>query len=300
MTVFQDAGLNVEWTPQVPGASEAMGAVLTGQSDITIIAATGAVAAAGAGRPARIMSGETMEGWISPPVFGGLAVLPSVAKQLAATGVTPASPWRDKVRALKGLRLFAGASGGTLELRYRQLFSAVGLDPVNDVTLVAGDNNTGNVAWRTGQVDAFSCCEPNTFQVRPDAVVWVQPGEVDLPTKGYHEILATTEQYALANPEVLRRVVEVQKRMTTMIAAAIPGSQERADILTAVDAQYPSVDPKLIAESFDTGRHYFAINNVLDPTILQDTIDDYNSAATPVEQVTITAKDLAAPGMMNN
>src|SRR6478736_16675 len=75
--MFEKNGLNVDWIPQVPGASPAMAPTLSGQADVTLISAAGAVAAAGAGRPARIMSIETLDVW------AGMAVQPEIAAKLA-------------------------------------------------------------------------------------------------------------------------------------------------------------------------------------------------------------------------
>ena len=290
--VFEKNGLDVEWIPQVPGASPAMAATLSGQADVTVISSAGAVAAAGAGRPARIMSVQTLDVW------PGMAVQPEVAQKLAAKGATPKSPWQEKMRALAGLRVFGNSAGGPAEIRLRKLLSTSGLDPDKDVTFQPGTPESGNAAWRSRQLDTFTCCEPATFQLVPDAVVWIAPGEIDLPIKGAGEILATTEEYAKANPETLKRILNVQKEMRKMIVAAGPGTKEREDLLRGLEKQYPSVPPELIATSFDTGRMVFDVENELTRQVAQDTIDSYNESA-PVK-VNITAEDLGAAGFLKD
>jgi ABC-type nitrate/sulfonate/bicarbonate transport system substrate-binding protein len=189
------------------------------------------------------------------------------------------------------------SAGGPIETKYRQLFTALGMDPDKDVTLQPGTPETGNAAWRSGQLDTFSCCEPATFTLVPDAVIWVNPGEIDLPIKGYGTVLATTEQYAKANPEVLRRVIAVQEDMKKMILAALPGTKERDAILNALKEQYPTVDESLIAKSFDSGRQTFDVDNHVTRQGLQDSIDDYNVGA--AVRAEIKPEDLGIPGFMN-
>jgi len=267
-----------------------MAATLSGQADVTLITATGAVAAAGAGRPARIFSIETLDAW------AGMAVQPEVAQKLASKGVTPKSSWQDKMKALVGLRIFGNSAGGPAEIRLRKQFMSIGIDPDKDVIFQPGTPESGNAAWRSKQLDTFTCCEPATFQLVPDAVVWIEPGEVDLPIKGAGEILATTDDFAKANPEVLRRIVNVQKEMRVMINAAGPGTKEREAILSALHDQYPTIPQDLIATSFDTGRQVFDVDNDASRQVIQDTIDSYNEGAPA--KANITADDLGVPGFM--
>jgi len=288
--VFEKNGLDVDWIPQVPGASPAMAATLSGQADVTNISAAGAVAAAGAGRPARILSVVSLDFW------AGMAVQPEVAAKFASQGVTPKALWQEKMQALKGLRVFGNSAGGPAEIRLRQLFQAVGMDADKDVTFQPGTTESGGAAWRSKQLDTFTCCEPATFQLVPDAVVWLAPGEIDLPIKGAGEILATTEQFARDNPETLKRIVNVQKQMKEMVMAAKPGSNEREAILKALQEQYPKVPAELIAKSFDTGRSIFDTENELPRQVVQDTIDSYNQGAK--DKVNLKPEDLAAPGFL--
>jgi ABC-type nitrate/sulfonate/bicarbonate transport system substrate-binding protein len=290
--IYEQNGLDVDWIPQVPGASAAMAATLSGQADVTVISAPGAVAAAGAGRPARLLSVDTMNAW------AGMALQPEAADRLGRQGVTPQSPWMDKVKALKGLRVFGNSAGGPAEVRLRRLFMAVGVDPDADIIFQPGEPEAANAAWRSKQLDTFTCCEPITFQLVPDAVIWLEPGEPTLPIKGYDEIYATTDQFARDNPEVLRRVVAAQNHMKEMVKRADPGTSEREAILSALVAQYPSIPPELIAKSFDTGRQEFDTQTALSRQQVQDTIDGYNEGATV--KVNLKAEDLAAPGFLNN
>ncbi len=290
--VYEQNGLHVDWIPQVPGASAAMAATLSGQADVTVISAPGAVAAAGAGRPARLLSVDTMNAW------AGMALQPDAANGLARQGVTPQSAWMDKVKALKGLRVFGNSAGGPAEVRLRRLFMAVGVDPDADIIFQPGEPEAANAAWRSKQLDTFTCCEPITFQLVPDAVVWLQPGEPTLPIKGYDEIYATTEQFARENPEVLRRVIAAQNQMKEMAKRAGPGTSEREAILSALVAQYPTIPPELIAKSFDNGRQEFDTSTELSRQFVQDTIDGYNEGATV--KVNLKAEDLAAPGFLKD
>jgi ABC-type nitrate/sulfonate/bicarbonate transport system substrate-binding protein len=288
---FEQNGLDVNWIPQVPGAAASMAATLSGQADVTLISAPGAVAAAGAGRPARTFSVETYDAW------PGMAIQPEIAAKLATQGVTPKSSWRDKLRALVGLRVFSSSAGGPAEIRLRKMFAGAGVDP-NTIVFQPGEPEAANPAWRSKQLDTFTCCEPVTFQLVPDAVVWLEPEEVDLPLGGYAEIFATTVPFAQNNPETLRRVIATQKQMKQMILAAGPGTKERDAILTALVAQYPTIPPDLIATSFDTGRQEFDIDNEATRQTAQDTIDSYNAGATA--QVNLTPDQLIAQGFLKD
>jgi ABC-type nitrate/sulfonate/bicarbonate transport system substrate-binding protein len=231
-------------------------------------------------------------------IWAGMALQPEVATKLAAQGVTPKSNWKDKVRALKGRRVFGNSAGGPAEIRLRQLFAASGVDVEKDINFQPGTPESGNAAWRSKQLDTFTCCEPATFQLVPDAVVWLTPGEIDLPIKGAGEILATTESFVEKNPETLRRIIQTQKDMKAMILAAKPGTKEREQILGALGAQYPQVPADLIAKSWDTGYTTFDVDNEMTRQVVQDTIDGYNEGAK--DKVNLKVEDLAAKGFLKN
>jgi ABC-type nitrate/sulfonate/bicarbonate transport system substrate-binding protein len=228
--------------------------------------------------------------------WAGMALQPEIADRVARQGTTSQSPWMDKVKALKGLRVFGNSAGGPAEIRLRRLFTSVGIDPDSDVIFQPGEPEAANAAWRSKQLDTFTCCEPITFQLVPEAVVWLQPGEPTAPIKGYDEIYATTDQFARDNAETLRRVITAQNQMKAMVKKAAPGTSEREAILAALVAQYPTIPPELIAKSFDNGRQQFDTQTELSRQLVQDTIDGYNDGASV--KVNLKAEDLAAPGFL--
>jgi NitT/TauT family transport system substrate-binding protein len=288
---FADAGLDVDWGPPTPGASTAMQLALSGAEDIVQISNAGAIAAAGAGQPAVIFAATQIGIWY------GFAVTDATFQKFASAGLTPDSPIADRVKAMKGLRVWCGQAGGNREIKYRQAFKSFGLDPENDITCVNGSDDAGFAAWRSQQVDAYDCCDPTALKTLPSSHIWVHPGELPTLLTGYRLVYATSEQYAKDHPEVLKRVVAGLTAARDMVKAGVPGSPARNDVLKILDEQNPAVDPADVAGSYDNNREH----NLIDPgplkkSIVQQTIDDYNLGPAPVQ---LTPEQLVVPGFMD-
>jgi ABC-type nitrate/sulfonate/bicarbonate transport system substrate-binding protein len=286
------AGLSVDWGPPTPGASIAMTTALNGQEDIVEISGSGAIATAGTGQPSRVFALAS-----NPGMYSGFALQQAVAARLEAAGVMPNSPLADRMHALKGLTIFSNSAGGPIEISFRSAFQEFGMNADTDVTFQPGAQQVGDAAWRSGQVDVYQCCDPRIFSLVPNAVAWVQPGEIDAFKNGYQGVWATSLQYGQNNPEAIKRFVDALKRARDLMVAATPGSKAREVVLHDLDDFNPDVDPEVIAASFDYNRP----NNTLPPVPLNRTetqrmLDSYN-VGSPTK-VSLTPDDIILPGFL--
>lgn len=278
---FQEQGLDVTWQPagSIP-AAVALSSALAGDSDISLIGAAGALAAAGAGRPAKIFAARPIGN------FSGIAVRPAVAEALANKGITPQSPLADRLRALKGLTLFSGSAGGPIWGQWRVALSAVGLDPDRDVSFQYGTIDVGVAAFRSNQVDVFQlCCEAAQLKAIGNHVIWATPEEMRVHwAKGYWNVWATSEKFASAHPETLRRVILALKRNAELYQS------DRTRVVSGLAKLFPNIDPAVLADSFDYNKPVFLSEPRPKRSIVQDAIDFYN-AGVP-QKITIKPDDI--------
>lgn len=85
-----------------------------------------------------------------------------VTKQWAAAkGVTPASPYEDKVKALRGMKLAITSPGSGTDQLARYLAKQAGLDPDKDLTLTPlGTQDAAVAAFSLGRIDGMVWGQP--------------------------------------------------------------------------------------------------------------------------------------------
>lgn len=295
-TVFAQpsVGLNVDWGPITSGGSTVLGLALSGKEDVVQVSAVAVLAAVAAHQPA-VMIANVEQG-----TYIGFSVTKQVADRLAGQGVTPKSPLRQRIQALKGLSIWAN-NPGARDVLDNKMFKDNGVDP-KDVKYQYGSDSAGAAAWKSGNVQVYECCDPTVFQERPDAVAWIKPGEVPELMADVHLVWATTQSYAQAHPDVIKKIIKGMNATTTMLAAAKPGTKERQNVLDIIRKEDPGESAADIQSSFNENwANHVTVLNPIDCKTVQTTIVDYN-AGQPASgaKVTATPQQVVAPGALKN
>jgi NitT/TauT family transport system substrate-binding protein len=147
-------------------------------------------------------------------------------------GFTPQMPLADRLKALKGLKI-AGTRPGALTYQQAEgLVKRAGLEPQKDVEIVgAGDGLALITALESGQVDAFLTAVPVPEQAvaRGKAVMFINNAAGDDPTLSPFnmESVLVTQEYAAANPDIVKRFARASRAANQWISQATP--DETAD-----------------------------------------------------------------------
>jgi NitT/TauT family transport system substrate-binding protein len=204
---FQKVGLNPTFDYGVSNAALITQAVISGDADVGS-SGTGALYNAYAeGRTNLVSLGTT-----NPSITFGLALSQQTIDDLARKGVTPDSPARDRVQALRGLTIAASPSGSTGNSYVRLMLNEYGLNPDTDVTIIPNNDATAQVALtRQGRANGYAQSFPrsNFPQAEGWGGLWLNwakdaPSLVPLASHDYY----TTREWLQQNPEAARRVMQ--------------------------------------------------------------------------------------------
>lgn len=204
---FEKVGLDADFDHGASNASLITQAVISGDADIGS-SGTGALYNAYAeGRTNLVSLGTT-----NRSITFGLALNQETIDDLAQKGVTPDSPVKDRVQALRGLDLAASPAGSTGNAYLRIMLSESGLDPDTDVTIVPNNDASAQIAaTRQGRTNGFASSFPRTNF--PEAEGWGDlwlnwakdlPSLLPLASHDYY----TTRSWLKENPEVAKRVMK--------------------------------------------------------------------------------------------
>ena len=204
---FQKVGLDATFDYGVSNASLITQAVISGDAQVGS-SGTGALYNAYAeGRTNLVSLGTT-----NPSITFGLALNQQTIDDLAAKGVTPASPARDRVQALRGLTIAASPSGSTGNSYVRLMLNEYGLNADTDVTLIPNNDATAQVALtRQGRANGYAQSFPrsNFPEAEGWGALWLNwaqdaPSLTPLASHDYY----TTREWMQQNPEAARRVMQ--------------------------------------------------------------------------------------------
>lgn len=290
----KDVGLNVDWGPITSGGSTVLGLALSGKEDVVQVSAQAVLAAVAAHQSAVVIAS------VEQGTYIGFSVTKQVADKLAGEGITPRSPLKQRIQALKGLSIWAN-NPGARDVNDNKMFIDNGVSP-KDVKYQYGSDSAGSAAWKSGNVQVYECCDPSVFQMRPDAVAWIKPGEVPELMADVHLVWATTQSYAQAHPDVIKKLIKGMNATTTMLAAAKPGTPARQSVLSMIDKEDPGESPADIQSSFNENwANHVTILNPIDCKTMATTIADYN-AGQPASGAKVTAKpqQVVASGALKN
>jgi NitT/TauT family transport system substrate-binding protein len=148
-----------------------------------------------------------------------MAVLATVAKE---RGITPDKPLKQRLEAMKGLRIGMTTPGATSDMFMRYILRANGLNPDHDLQIIPlGGVSAQIAALQAGRVDGCSCLPP--VDVISDAqglTVEVLDRRTDFPQLAdvTYGVLYGLDSYNKAHPDIAVAMGRALARATVLIA----------------------------------------------------------------------------------
>ncbi|KPM54405.1 nitrate ABC transporter substrate-binding protein [Frankia sp. R43] len=176
---FAKVGLDADVEFGASNASLITQTVISGDADVGSSGAGSLYNAYAEGATQLVSLGSS-----NPSITFGLALNQKTLTTLAERGVTPRSPVRDRVQALRGLNLTTSPQGSTGNAYLRIMLSEYGLDPDRDVTIIPNNDGTAQIATtRQGRADGVAQSFPraNFPEAEGWGGLWLN-WSVDLPS----------------------------------------------------------------------------------------------------------------------
>lgn len=231
--IFEEEGLDVQQIATRGGGPD-LTALISGDVQFNAAAGTYQIGAIAAGRDIVNVYNFYDRNLI------GLVLSEEAA---AATGVSPDAPLKERLAALKGLKIGMTRPGSLTDKQVRHLLRQGGLT-ADDATIVAigGPPNLIS-ALDQGAIDGFAISVPH-YQIAAKAhgaVVWVDNTRGDDPSIDpfMMESILTTRDYADAHPETVAAMVRAVDRAVEEIAASTP-----EEVRAVVQDTFAKVDPE--------------------------------------------------------
>ena len=147
-------------------------------------------------------------------------------------GVSRQDPLERRLAALRGLRLGITRPGAATDQYTRYYVKRAGMDPDRDVQIVTvGGGAALLAAMRTGQIDGFMLSPPTPGIAEAEGFgsILIKSSEGDVPefANFLYTALATTERFARANEEVLRRYARALNRANAYLRSDLDGAVAR-------------------------------------------------------------------------
>jgi NitT/TauT family transport system substrate-binding protein len=200
---FKDEGLDMEYLPTAQSSTDTINLLISRQADVVVVSPTATYGALGAKR--NVKSYATTTSGAST----GITLRNDTIEALKAKGVTPDSPLKERIAALKGLTL-AGVGASTSQYSMAVgVFEYGGLNGAEDVKqLTVPDHGSAAKSAREGQSAGYIAAIPQQLLGVAEGwgQTWINFSEVSdmhLDTIPYMEMTSTPE-YAKANPEVMQ------------------------------------------------------------------------------------------------
>jgi NitT/TauT family transport system substrate-binding protein len=233
--LFAAEGLDVD-LQIVSGSSLAFKGAVAGQAQFAAMGATELITAAEKGLDRMIAVAA-----VNRAVTVSLAMRKDVAE---AKGLKPGAPIKERVAALKGLRIATGSPGGAIHTVVTYMLKQGGIDPKNDVTLLSmGGTAPMLAALRVKQIDAIAISPPapETAAAEGLAVLVIALSRGDMPEMGTiaYDALVTSKDYAQKNPDVVRKVVRAVGQASNFVMEH--PTETREIMLRAFDKTPPDV-----------------------------------------------------------
>lgn len=231
--IFEDEGLDVQQIATRGGGPD-LTALISGDVQFNAAAGTYQIGAIAAGRDI-----VNVHNFYDRNLIG--LVLSEEA--VAESGVSADAPLKERLAALKGLRIGMTRPGSLTDKQVRHLLRQGGLT-ADDATIVAigGPPNLIS-ALDQGAIDGFAISVPH-YQIaakRHGAVIWVDNTRGDDPSVDpfMMESILTTREYADAHPETVAAMVRAVDRAVEEIAASTP-----EEVRAVVQDSFSNVDPE--------------------------------------------------------
>ena len=247
---FNDEGLDirVELPPMAGGGAQFL---FQGRADVGVFPPPQYLNLIGQGQPLLIFANMLQHDSVN------LVVSKDIADERQ---ISPEAPLMERLEATRGLRV--GVAPGPVTT-LRTLYESVGLDIDSDIETIVMAPERENEAFGEGEVDALYAHTPflEKALVEQGAVMIVNLSAGEVPEVDFQQIhtMATTQDYAVANPEVL---------------VALSRGLHRAQQLIHSDRQA-------------TADSLIAAVEGLDPSRLQTIIEIYEPAIPQSPEVTV-------------
>lgn len=233
--LFEAEGLDVD-LQIVSGSSLAFKGAVAGQAQFAAMGATELITAAEKGLDRMVAVAA-----VNRAVTVSLAMRKDVAE---AKGLKAGSPIKERVAALKGLRIATGSPGGAIHTVVTYMLKQGGIDPKNDTTLLSmGGTAPMLAALRVKQIDAIAISPPapETAAAEGLGVLLISLSRGDMPEMGTiaYDALVTSKEYAQKNPEIVRKVVRAIGQASNFVMEQ--PAETREIMLRAFDKTPPDV-----------------------------------------------------------
>ncbi|MGH3757489.1 ABC transporter substrate-binding protein [Actinophytocola sp.] len=199
---FAEHGLDVTYT-QTRGSTDTVAAMLNGDLDVAALGSSAVVAAIGEGADFVFLGGGAAPANI-------VLLRPDKAEE---SGVSENASPRERIQALRGLKIGTATAGSANDLFLRLILQAGGLDPDRDVTIInVADFPTLSDGLTQGQYDAVSHAagvglERNILD--GSGLKWISLPDGDVPEIGaLFASVAATRNWVEQNPEAADAVYQ--------------------------------------------------------------------------------------------
>lgn len=238
---FKAQGLEAENVHFKAGGSAALAAVLGGNVDIYVGAASSAMRAVDKGTDAVVIGALMTQFAINAVVRG------DIAKE---RGLTPASTEAERLKALKGLRIgVSGAGSGTHQIM-QYMLTRGGLNPERDATIAfLGGGSDVLAAFVAKRIDAAAFSNPAAdLAVQKHGgflLVDGAAGQLEELNGFLYVTLITSRRWLARNPDKAVRAVRAFQQALTTMHDPVEGPKAR----DAVQAKYFEQTEKPIFEA---------------------------------------------------
>ncbi|MQA95377.1 MAG: hypothetical protein GEV11_12275 [Streptosporangiales bacterium] len=212
-------------------------------------------------------------------------------------GVTATSPLRDRLMALKGLKIGITSPGAPTDTYMRYYLSSIGLNPDRDAELVPlGGGSQLLAALEKGQIDAYHLSPPTPYIAAEEGFGTVL---IDGPRNPVPELdkfdytaWATSRQWAEENKETAqafsRAIAAATQKVKTQHDAVAEqvlddlGTDDKAAVLRTVEAMESALsdkgcfDPAVVKRTLDTMLRLKILEDGADAAEGELWTNDYN------------------------
>jgi len=203
MGYFKNHGIEPNLVQFHKGGATALAAVISGNVNLYIGSTGSAIRAVQSGTDAVII------GTVMSEISLNIVMSAKAAQQ---RNIVSSTPVKQRIAALKGLKIGITGAGGATHQVIQYALTSVGLDPTRDATLAfvgSGADMLG--AMSSGNVDAIVGANPTSDMaiLQHQGVLLVNGTTGEYPgLKGMAQLVAvTTHRWANTNPELARRTM---------------------------------------------------------------------------------------------
>jgi NitT/TauT family transport system substrate-binding protein len=240
--LFATAGVTLKDVPPIFSTAGIMQSVMNNQADIGYTGATAIVPAVAQGRNLKIVA------VVATGMELKLSLTKAAADRLAAKGITANSPFKERLQALKGLRLSAPATGSSTYQGVQYQMKKNGLDAARDVTIQPMPDMAAQIAsMRQGAVDGiFGTIGSGVGQAEADGAVRFIAFEREDPSLQTipWNVLIATDSFIKEKPQAVRGVVKAFAEAKKAINAGLKPEE--------IDAIKKRFFPDMPQATFDT------------------------------------------------